>query len=109
MAKKGILKKMFTTSSSNPSKLARIGLGPASAALIASTIGVTGAALKYKKEIKSTAKKIAKAPKEAIDKIKENREFKQQQREIAKQKQQEQTPKPTFTRRAGSKVPKANK
>lgn len=109
MATKGIFKKILTTSSSNPSKLARIGLGPAAATLIGSGILATGAALKYKKEIKSTAKKIAKAPKEAIDKIKENREFKKQQREIAKQKQQEQTPKPTFTRRAGSKVPKANK
>ena len=109
MATKGIFKKILTTSSSNPSKLARIGLGPAAAALIGTGILATGTALKYKKEIKSTAKKIAKAPKEAIDKIKENREFKQQQREIAKQKQQEQTPKPTFTRRAGSKVPRANK
>lgn len=89
MAKKSVFKKILTTSSSNPSKLARIGLGPAAAALIGSGVLATGAAIKYKKEIKSTAKKIVKAPKEAIDKIKENREFKQQQRDIAKKKEAE--------------------
>jgi hypothetical protein len=109
MATKGVLKKILTTSSSNPSKLARIGLGPAAAALIGSGVLATGAAIKYKKQIKSTAKKIAKAPKEAIDKIKENRDFKKQQRIIAEQKKQEQLPKTTFNRKPGSKVPRANK
>lgn len=84
MATKGVLKKILTTSSSNPSKLARIGLGPAAAALAGLTVVGTGAAIKYKDKIKSTAKKIAKAPKKAIENIKENQAYKQKRRGIEK-------------------------
>ena len=107
--KKGAIKKLFTTSNASPSKGQRIAQGIGAAGAIGATILGTGLAIQGKQKIKSAIKKAVKAPKNIVDKVKENREFKKQQREITRQKQQEQTPKPTFTRRAGSKVPKANK
>jgi len=103
------IKKLFTTSNANPSKGQRIAQGVGLAGAIGTAILGTGLVLQKKQKIKSAIKKAAKAPKEAIDKIKENRDFKKQQRIIAEQKKQEQLPKTTFNRKPGSKVPKANK
>lgn len=107
--KKGAIKKLFTTSNANPTKGQRIAQGIGAAGAIGATIFGTGLAIQGKKNIKSAIKKAVKAPKEAVNKFQANREFKRQQREITKQKQQEQAPNATFNRRAGSKVPKATK
>jgi hypothetical protein len=77
------IKKLFTTSNANPSKGQRIAQGVGLAGAIGTAILGTGLVLQKKQKIKSAIKKAVKAPKNIVDKVKENREFKKQQRIIA--------------------------